>query len=173
MEKKRIILKYSGLVIMIFIVGIMNLSVCFSLMDNNPSYTDAKSNSEKFFNSNKSELNRIVKKVINSKSEKVNEEYKIDGVRYISYDIEKGYITFDMDCQGVLGGQYWGLIYSISNRYENEEELYIYDQNQKTTSGDNIFIREKIKDHWFFYYDDYNGKVDVKDIIDKTKIVFK
>lgn len=173
MENKRIILKYSGLVAMIFIVGIIVLSACFSLMDNSLSYNDAKSNCKKFFNSNKSGLNMIVKKVINSKSEKVNEEYKIDGIRYISYDIEKGYITFDMDGQGFLGGQYWGLIYSISNRYENEEELYIYDQNQKTTSGNNVFIREKIQDHWFFYYDDYDGKVDVKDIIDKTKIVFK
>lgn len=173
MENKRIILKYISLIIIIFIVGISILSVCFSLMDNNLSYDDAKSNCEKFLNSNKRKLNMIVKEVIKSKSKEVNEEYKIDGVRYISYDIEKGYITFDMDGQGFLGGQTWGLIYSTSNRYANEKELYIYDQNQKTTSGNNVFIREKIKDHWFFYYDDYDGKVDVKGIIDKTKIVFK
>ena len=59
----------------------------------------------------------------------------------------------------MLGGQYYGLIY-IKDKFE---ELIIYD-GTKLENGNNIFIREKLKDNWYFYYDDYDGKVNIDKI---------
>ena len=56
----------------------------------------------------------------------------------------------------MLGGQYYGLIYS-----QNNHDGLI---KNKEIGGNNIFIRQKITDNWYFYYDDYDGKVDVKKI---------
>ena len=60
----------------------------------------------------------------------------------------------------MLGGQYYGLIYIK----EYNDELIIYDEFKETGTGNNIFIRKKIKDNWYIYYDDFDGKVDIKKI---------
>lgn len=41
------------------------------------------------------------------------------------------------------------------------DTIQIYDEKETTGEGNNIFIREKIKDNWYFYYDDYDGTVDI------------
>ena len=58
----------------------------------------------------------------------------------------------------MLGGQYWGIIYSPNDDYIENSDITI----QKNGEND-IFIREKIKEKWYFYYDDYDGKVNVQD----------
>ena len=59
----------------------------------------------------------------------------------------------------MLGGQYYGLIY-IQDKFD---ELITYD-GTKLENENNIFIREKLKDNWYFYYDDYDGKVNIDKI---------
>ena len=60
----------------------------------------------------------------------------------------------------MLGGQYYGLIYAK----ESKENLFIYDEKEETKQGNNVFIRQKIKDNWYFYYEDYDGKVNINKI---------
>lgn len=69
-----------------------------------------------------------------------------------------------MDAQGFLGGQYYGLIYSKDENIYNGKDLFIYDENKETGEGNNIFIRKKILDNWFFYYNDWDGKVKIDNI---------
>ena len=57
----------------------------------------------------------------------------------------------------MLGGQYWGIIYAPNDDLLDGNTSSIY--NEKEETGNNIFIKEKIRDFWYFYYDDYDGKV--------------
>ena len=75
---------------------------------------------------------------------------------YFNFKNNEEYIKIYIDAQGMLGGQYYGLIYSKNN----EKELI----KNKELHGNNIFIRQKIKDNWYFYYDDYDGKVNINKI---------
>lgn len=124
-------------------------------------YDKALKTTTKFLNENENELKTIVDKLYESKSliqkplkNIENSSYEYD--KYFDYKNEIEYIKFDIDAQGMLGGQYYGLIYLK----ENNEELIIYDEKY----GNNIFIREKLKDNWYFYYDDYDGKVNIDKI---------
>ena len=111
------------------------------------------------------QLENIVKELYKSKSS-IKDPYR--GVSYASYNYltdfdfnnEVEYIVFDLDSQGMLGGQYYGLIYSKNNKLD----LIIFDEYKERGKGNNIFIRKTIKDNWYFYYDDFDGKVDVDKI---------
>lgn len=115
-------------------------------------------------NENEEELKKIVDEVYKNKS-LIRNPY--DGIRYVSYNYSEDsnfkvieYIDFSLDGQGMLGGQSYGLIYSN----DMSEELIIYDEFEERKDGNNIFIRQRIKDNWYFYYDDYDGKVDISKI---------
>ena len=41
----------------------------------------------------------------------------------------------------MLGGQYYGLIYTK----DSKESLIVYDENEETKNGNNVFIRKKLK----------------------------
>ena len=130
-------------------------------------YDKALKTTTKYLNENEEQLKIIVDELYDSKSSIKNpleiinnSSYEYD--KYFDYKNEMEYIKFDIDAQGMLGGQNYGLIYLK----ENKEELIIYDEKY----GNNIFIRQKLKDNWYFYYDDYDGKVDV-DKIRKTLII--
>ena len=106
-------------------------------------------------------MKKIAEEVYEDKS---SIENPLENIRYAGYYYDynlnfkskEAYIKFDIDAQGMLCGQYYGLIYSKNNH----DELI----KNKEIGGNNIFIRQKIKDNWYFYYDDYDGKVDVKKI---------
>ena len=74
----------------------------------------------------------------------------------------KEYIQFDLDTQRFLGGQYWVIIYSPNDDYLNGVNIKVYNEKQVTGKSNDINIREKIKDKWYFYYDDYDWKVNIK-----------
>lgn len=124
-------------------------------------YEKAKKTAIKYLNKNEEQLKIIVDELYENKSKIEN---PIENVRRAGYynsnnfnfknDAE--YIKFDIDAQGMLGGQYYGIIYSKNN----EEKLI----KNKEIHGNNIFIRQKIKDNWYFYYDDYDGKVNINKI---------
>lgn len=64
----------------------------------------------------------------------------------------------------MLGGQDWGLLYIPSNNYISNKKTYIYDEKTIKGKGNNIFIRKKIDKCCFFYYNDWDGKTNIKNI---------
>lgn len=132
-------------------------------------YTSSKKETVKFLRTNKKQLEAISNELYKNKNLK-SKPYK--NIRYSTYHDDSDfffskkakYIQFDMDAQGFLGGQYYGLIYSKDKNIYDDKDLFIYDENKETGKGNNIFIRQKIVNHWYFYYNDYDGKVNIKEI---------
>lgn len=169
MQKSRIIL-------LILFISIFLLSLIFlleALMWNNNynkfNYNSAKENATNYLNKNERKLIKLSNELYKNKSYK-EKPYK--GVYYVSYEEEPeiscwneyNYIIFRLDAQGMLGGQYYGLIYSKEKNIFDRKKLIIYDEYNETGEGNNIFIRQKIKDNWYFYYNDWDRKVDIRKI---------
>lgn len=158
--KKKIVISFF-IIFLIIIVGLLLLKITLDSFYNKEFdrfyYNKSKKITIKYLNKNEEELKKIVDELYESKS---SIENPLEDIRYAEYCYDDNlnfkskeeYIKFDIDAQGMLGGQYYGLIYSKNN----------YDEllKNKEIGGNNIFIRQKIKDNWYFYYDDYDGKVD-------------
>ena len=124
----------------------------------------AKKETIKFLEKNIKELEEISKELILSKDTEWKKHDKLQyGYGYKDSN-NKEYIQFDLDAQGFLGGQYWGLQYSPNDDYLDGANIKIYDEKERTGKGNDIFIIEKIKENWYFYYEDYDGKVNIKTI---------
>lgn len=141
------------------------LNILYTKNYNKFDYNEAKEYTIKYLNKNKNQLEIVVNELNKSK---LSLKYPIKDISYASYnyltdfdfDNKTEYIIFDLNSQGILGGQYYGLIYTKNNKLD----LIIYDEYKETGTGNNIFIREKVKDNWYFYYDDFNGKVNINKI---------
>ena len=72
---------------------------------------------------------------------------------YYAYRLDDSFVTFEIDVQGMLGGQYWSLIYTKDGTYCGESEKYLYEESD----GNNVIIAEKLDNHWWFYWIDYDG----------------
>ena len=131
------------------------------------SYSAAEKYSMKYLDSNINQLTSIAKKVIQKKPNK-GFKPKLNNVNYVSYgngiNVEGNYVTFTFEDDGIVGAVDWGLIYSPSNTFENETDLYIYDESKHSLHGNNIFISKKIRKNWFFFYNDWDGHVNLKKI---------
>lgn len=155
--------------LLLSIIVISLFLVLFKKGSNDFNYNSAKNNAIKYLDINEKKLIKIANALYKDKSSKKN-PYK--GITYASYNEkseinkwnEKNYIKFDLDAQGMLGGQYYGLIYSTEKNFFDSKSLVIYDEHKETGDGNNIFIRQKIKKNWYFYYDDYDGKADTNKI---------
>lgn len=155
-----------ALVLLYILFSIFLLNILYEKEFNKFNYESAKEKTIDYLNDNEEVLKKIVDELYESKT-LVREPY--DGIRYASYNYSNAfafeekfeYIDFSLDGQGMLGGQSYGLIYSN----DINEELVIYDESEVRKDGNNIFIRQRIKGNWYFFYDDYDGKVD----IDKVK----
>ena len=66
---------------------------------------------------------------------------------------EEGFVKFDIDSQGFLGGQYWELVYTQDGTFYGETESYTHEE----TNGNNIVRAEKINEHWWCLWTDYDG----------------
>lgn len=135
-------------------------------------YNSSKKVAIEFLNDNKEELESMTKEIYTSKSFKENPYKNIISVNYVesAQDLyDKEHIEFYMDSQGMLGGQYYGLIYSLDSNFNDNKVIKIYDQFKETGNGNNIYIREKISDNWYFFYNDYDGKVNLKTIDSKKE----
>jgi len=162
--KKKIVISFF-IIFLIMIVGLLLIKITLDSFYNKEfnkfDYYKAKQITIKYLNKNEEQLKKIAEEVYEDKS---SIENPLENIRYAGYYCDynlnfkskEAYIKFDIDAQGMLGGQYYGLIYSKNNH----DELI----KNKEIGGNNIFIRQKIKDNWYFYYDDYDGKVDVKKI---------
>lgn len=162
MKNKKIIL----IILLCIITPIISFFLLIGALDllwkldfNKFNYESAKEKTVKYFYENEDELEKLLIKLINEKNDKkcIEKPYKkIDSVCYHSDD----YIEFNIDAQGMLGGQYYGLKYNTKAK----EDLIIYDEFKETGNGNNIFIDQRIKGNWFFYYRDWDGKVDTSKI---------
>ena len=66
---------------------------------------------------------------------------------------EEGFVKFDIDAQGFLGGQYWELVYTQDGTFYGEADSYLHEE----TEGNNIVRGEKINEHWWYLWTDYDG----------------
>ncbi len=124
-------------------------------------YTQAKKETVRFLNRNKADLQRIA---VETLSDKPNRSRTYKKITYFYRQSDgKSYVQFDIDAQGMIGGQYWGILYCPTDDLINGS-IEIYDEFAETGEGNNIFIKEKIADKWYFYYDDYDGTVDTNTV---------
>lgn len=161
-------MKKNILINVISVIVVLSLGILVFVVLINKSefdYKEAKKKAEEFLIKNEKQLTKLVNELYESKTSKKG---SIKGISYASYvdrddfdfknEIE--YIKIDLDSQGMLGGQYYGLIYTK----DSKESLIVYDENEETKKGNNVFIRKKIKDNWYFYYEDYDGKININTI---------
>ena len=73
--------------------------------------------------------------------------------KYNSSNIEEGFVSFDIDAQGFLGGQYRELVYTKDGTFYYETDSYLYEE----TNGNNIVRAERINEHWWYLWNDYDG----------------
>ena len=153
-------------VISVIVVLSLGILVFVALINKSEfDYKEAKKKAEEFLSKNEKQLTKLVNELYENKTSKKG---SIKGISYASYvdgddfyfknEIE--YIKIDLDSQGMLGGQYYGLIYTK----DSKESLIVYDENEENKKGNNVFIRKIIKDNWYFYYEDYDGKININTI---------
>ena len=68
---------------------------------------------------------------------------------------QEGFVQFDIGEQGMLGGQYWALVYTQDGKFHDETDSYIYEE----VDGNNIWKAEKLNEHWWFLWIDYDGTI--------------
>ena len=112
-------------------------------------YSTAKEATEEFLIENREEMEKIA--VSLSDDEIENSGHYKD--LYYFYDEKNDCTEFEINAQGMLGGQYWGLIYTEDGSYKGENEKYFHQED----GGNNIDIAEKIDGHWWFTWTDYDG----------------
>lgn len=160
---KKNIIVYIISIIVIVLIGFFLIS--FITDSNEFEYDEAKKTTQNYLNKNENKLIELVNNLYESKTSKKNPLKTVNYAAYENNDDfdfknKKEYIKIDLDSQGMLGGQYYGLIYSK----ESNDDFIVYDEKKETNKGNNIFIRQKIEDNWYFYYEDYDGKVDINKI---------
>lgn len=159
--KKKILL-YSVFLVLIFLIG---YAIFHSFTNDKFNYYSAKEETINYLNKNETKLTKLVNEIYESKLSKKNPLEGIDLAAYkyskdFNFINESEYVQLDINSQGMLGGQYYGLIYSK----KSERDIIIYDENKETKNGNNYFIRQKISNNWYFYYDDYDGSVNIDKI---------
>ncbi len=83
----------------------------------------------------------------------------------IKYDENEEAVNFEIGSQGMLGGQYWRLVYTEKGNYRGETEKYTYYEE----GGNNIAFAEKLNENWYFYWIDYDGREDLSNILSNIK----
>ncbi len=140
--------------------------ICFAItgcFDTNH-YEKCKDKSISFLKMNEDELTEIAEELM-QKEDGAAYKFKDQYYCYYSNNGNTSYVKIDIDSQGMLGGQYWGIIYCPNNNLiDVDSTIEIYDEKQTSKDGNNIFIREMIKENWYFYYDDYDRKIDISSI---------
>ena len=143
--------KRNAIVVTCIIVGLAVMIGVFSVFQGlkPKTYSAAKLQSARVLDAYQSQMEELAVNALKS-------EDNIPGkFRDFSYHCnrDEGYVQFDIDAQGMLGGQYWALIYSQDGNYYGETESYRYEE----TDGNNIVRAEKLNAHWWFHWIDYDG----------------
>ena len=110
-------------------------------------YTSAREECKKVLNKYQIEMEQIaIDSLISNNSGDFRDYF------YSCYQ-EEGFVKFDIDAQGFLGGQYWELVYTQDGKFYGESESYLHEE----TNGNNIVRAEKINEHWWYLWTDYDG----------------
>ncbi|MBQ9081876.1 MAG: hypothetical protein IJY28_00055 [Clostridia bacterium] len=112
-------------------------------------YSTAKKSSEGFLRNNADAMEEIASALLREGKEKSG-HYKDHAYAYTA---GQDFVAFEMDSQGMLGGQYWSLIYTSDDTGYGKSERYVHEE----TDGNNIYIAERLDDHWWFLWTDYDG----------------
>lgn len=112
-------------------------------------YSSAKKECEKILNKYQVQMEEIA---VNSLKSSRNVSGNFKEYFYSSYK-KDGYVKFDISEQGMLGGQYWDLVYTADGTFNGETKSFLY----KQTSGNDIIRAEKINEHWWYLWTDYDG----------------
>jgi len=134
--------------IIAFVIVIAGL-VFFTNAITPETYGSAKKECEKVLDKYQIEMRKIAIDSLKS-GKNASGEYK---EYYYSCYPDEGFVKFDIDAQGMLGGQYWELVYTQDGTFYDETESYL----QKETNGNNIVRAEKINEHWWYLWTDYDG----------------
>ena len=143
------------LLIAVAIVGLV-LSSSFTTFGEH-TYQSAKDFSESFLKHNQEELEDIAQDILKAKKTSISEYKK---AYEIKYDEHEEAVNFEIGSQGLLGGQYWRLVYTEKGNYRGETDKYTYYEED----GNNIAFAEKLNENWYFYWIDYDGREDLSNI---------
>ncbi len=73
--------------------------------------------------------------------------------REYAYHAEDGQVCFSIGSQGMLGGQYWELIYTADGTYAGEITQFRYEE----PDGNNIVRAKHLTGNWWYRWTDYDG----------------
>ncbi len=137
-------------VICVLVFAVITVGLYFFIDSILPkTFSSAKNECLKVLDKYQTEMEQIAVNSLQS-SENVSGHFK--EYNYSCY-IEEGLVSFYIDAQGFLGGQYWELVYTQDGTFYDETESYLY----KETYGNNIVRAEKINEHWWYLWTDYDG----------------
>lgn len=167
-NKSIIFILLLGVVILVIAGVLVFLAISHDVFKSRKSYSEAEKYSINYLNSDTEQLTKIAKKVIKEKSSD-SVSTKIKDIQSIHYGggnfmTNGNYVTFTFYDNGFYHDVDWGLIYSPANNFAGEDELYTYDESINDSEGNNVYVRKKIKDNWFFYYNDYDGDTKLNEI---------
>ena len=148
MSKGKKILVISALCIIVF--AVITVGLYFLINSISPkTFSSAKNECVNVLEKHQTEMEQIAVDSLES-SKNVSGHFK---EYYYSCHIEEGFISFDIDAQGFLGGQYWELVYTKDGTFYGEADSYLHEE----TEGNNIVRAEKINEHWWYLWTDYDG----------------
>ena len=117
------------------------------------SYTDARKTCDAFLVANKEEMTAIANDLLTNRQNEKSGRYKGFDYALIGSDDRGRYIKFEIGAQGLLGGQYWSLVFCPDGALFDEDMLYSW----KQPDGNNIIKAEKIDGNWWYYWEDFDG----------------
>lgn len=146
MKKRSIIILSTCICVIIALL----IGLAFLIHASKPkTFSTAKSVCQKILDKNHAQMEEIAIDALKSQKD-ASGHYK---EYYYSCHQKERTVRFDIDAQGMLGGQYWCLIYSENGTLYGENEKYLCEES----SGNNIIRAEKITEHWWYLWEDYDG----------------
>lgn len=137
-------------VICVIIIAITMFGLYFFMNSIIPkTYSSAKKECEIILAKHQAQMEEVATNSL--KSEKNASGNYLD--YYYSCYQEEGCVKFDIGAQGMLGGQYWELVYTEDGNLYGESKSYFYEE----TGGNNIIKAEKLDNCWWFLWTDYDG----------------
>jgi len=137
---------------MLCIGMILSLLLCISGCGGEKDFASAKISAQEYLNTNVDQLEHIALQELQAgKASAVS----IKGVSSVL--VSEDMVIFEIGSQGMLGGQYWSLVYTKDGSYHGEKEQYIY----REETGNNVTVAHHLLGNWFFLWTDYDGREDL------------
>ncbi len=157
-----------SLLIVFFVVALIALPLFLFLspfrhLGGDTDYREARETIISQFEKNRDAFNDVAEQAIRQGSATDLSVRKVDTV-YLTERNGHTVVTFLIGSQGLMtGGQSWGLYFSKEDEPVNlwEDTLVSAQDPQcyywQSEDGRHFYATEKIADHWYVYYEDYDG----------------